>query len=87
MSERSAEACGIESHGVHEREECDHSRVQLRQSGENFIGDVYWARRYFVSTVEIDEDMVRADIREQEREDERVAQMSSMFISSVPQGG
>ena len=37
----------------------------------NFTGEVSWARGYFVSTVGLDEDMVRAYIRHQEAEDER----------------
>ncbi|MBI3916218.1 MAG: IS200/IS605 family transposase [Betaproteobacteria bacterium] len=41
----------------------------------NFTGEVFWARGYFVSTVGLDEAIVRAYIREQEREDERIDQM------------
>jgi putative transposase len=41
----------------------------------NFTGEVFWARGYFVSTVGLDEEMVRAYIRNQEREDERYDQM------------
>ncbi|MBI1771306.1 MAG: IS200/IS605 family transposase [Burkholderiales bacterium] len=41
----------------------------------NFTGEVFWARGYFVSTVGLDEEMVRAYIRNQEQEDERYDQM------------
>jgi len=41
----------------------------------NFTGEVFWARGYFVSTVGLDEEMVRAYIRHQEEEDERYDQM------------
>ncbi len=41
----------------------------------NFTGEVFWARGYFVSTVGLDEEMVRAYIRHQEAEDERYDQM------------
>ena len=41
----------------------------------NFTGEVFWARGYFVSTVGLDEAMVRAYIRNQEKEDERYDQM------------
>jgi putative transposase len=41
----------------------------------NFTGEVFWARGYFVSTVGLDEAMVRAYIRNQEDEDERYDQM------------
>jgi putative transposase len=41
----------------------------------NFTGEVFWARGYFVSTVGLDEDLVRTYIRNQEKEDERYDQM------------
>ena len=41
----------------------------------NFTGEAFWARGYFVSTVGLDEAMVRAYIRNQEAEDERFDQM------------
>ena len=41
----------------------------------NFTGEVFWARGYFVSTVGLDEEVVRAYIRNQELEDERYDQM------------
>lgn len=41
----------------------------------NFTGEVFWARGYFVSTVGLDEQMVRAYIRNQEELDERYDQM------------
>jgi len=41
----------------------------------NFTGESFWARGYYVSTVGLDEAMVRAYIRHQEAEDERYDQM------------
>jgi len=41
----------------------------------NFTGEVFWARGYFVSTVGLDEERVRAYIRKQEQEDARYDQM------------
>ena len=41
----------------------------------NFTGENFWARGYFVSTVGLDEVMVRAYIRHQETEDKRHDQM------------
>ena len=41
----------------------------------NVSGKVFWARGYFVTTVGLDEEMVRAYIRNQEQEDERYDQM------------
>ena len=36
---------------------------------KNFVGEHFWARGYFVSTVGLDEDMVREYIRNQEAND------------------
>lgn len=41
----------------------------------NFTGENFWARGYFVSTVGLEENLVRAYIRNQEEEDERYEQM------------
>ena len=41
----------------------------------NFTGEHFWACGYFVSTVGLDEAMVRAYIRNQESEDKRYDQM------------
>lgn len=35
----------------------------------NFSGEAFWARGYYVSTVGLDEDMVREYIRNQEKND------------------
>ena len=43
---------------------------------KNYGGMSFWARGYFVSTVGTDEDVVRTYIREQEKEDSRVEQLS-----------
>lgn len=36
----------------------------------------FWARGYFVTTVGTDEEVVRTYIREQEKEDKRIEQLS-----------
>ena len=41
----------------------------------NFVGQHFWARGYFVSTVGRDEATIRAYIRNQEAEDQRLDQM------------
>lgn len=41
----------------------------------NFVGENFWARGYFVSTVGRDEGMIREYIRNQEREDQRLDQL------------
>ncbi len=41
----------------------------------NFVGQHFWARGYFVSTVGRDEAVVRENIKKQEQEDERLDQL------------
>jgi len=41
----------------------------------NFVGQHFWARGYFVSTVGRDETMIREYIKNQEKEDERLEQL------------
>ena len=43
---------------------------------QNFVGQSFWARGYFVSTVGRDEEQIRTDIRKQEDEDQRLEQMN-----------
>ena len=52
----------------------------------NFTGEAFWARGYFVSTVGLDEEMVRAYIRNQEQEDERYDQMK-LALCTAAKGG
>ena len=47
----------------------------------NFVGQHFWARGYFVSTVGRDEAAVRAYIQNQEQEDKRLEQLE-MFNGS-----
>ena len=42
---------------------------------KNFVGQHFWARGFYVSTVGRDEQAVRKYIREQEEEDKRLEQM------------
>ena len=42
----------------------------------NFVGEHFWARGYYVSTVGRDEEVVRAYIQNQAKEDERLEQLS-----------
>ena len=43
---------------------------------QNFVGQHFWARGYFVSTVGRDEDVIRAYIQNQEKEDQRLEQLN-----------
>jgi putative transposase len=51
------------------------ARTYLGQK-KNYVGMSFWAQGYFVSTVGTDEEVVRAYIREQEKEDHRIEQLS-----------
>ena len=42
----------------------------------NFVGQHFWARGFFVSTVGRDEEAIRAYIRSQEQEDQRLDQLN-----------
>ena len=42
----------------------------------NFVGQHFWARGFFVSTVGRDEEAIRAYIRSQEQEDQRPGQLN-----------
>ena len=42
---------------------------------QNFVGQNFWARGYFVSTVGRDETVIRDYIRNQEKEDDRLKQL------------
>lgn len=44
----------------------------------NFVGQHFWARGYFVSTVGRDEQVIREYIRHQEKEDRRIDQLKLM---------
>jgi putative transposase len=50
---------------------------------KNFVGQNFWARGYYVSTVGKDEDAVRAYIQHQEKEDKRLDQLN-LFSSVKP---
>ena len=52
----------------------------------NFVGESFWARGFFVSTVGLDEETVRQYIRDQEREDERLDQLNLDFEGKSPSG-
>ncbi|MDX9763105.1 MAG: IS200/IS605 family transposase [Desulfomonilia bacterium] len=43
---------------------------------KNFTGQHFWARGYYVSTVGLDEEMVRSYIKKQEQEDQRLEQLN-----------
>lgn len=53
--------------------------AKLRGRKRNFRGEHFWARGYFVSTVGLDEAVVREYIRKQDQEDARLDQLEFAF--------
>ena len=53
-----------------------HIALTYGERKRNFVGQHFWARGYFVSTVGRDEAMIREYIRHQEKEDLRVDQLN-----------
>ena len=47
-----------------------------RERKRNFVGQHFWARGFFVSTVGRDETVIRKYIRKQEQEDKRLDQLN-----------
>jgi putative transposase len=50
--------------------------VSTEERKRNFVGQHFWARGYFVSTVGRDEKVIREYIRKQEAEDTRLDQLA-----------
>ena len=48
---------------------------QFKGRQRNYAGEAFWARGYFVSTVGLDEEIVREYIRNQEKQDEHRDQL------------
>ena len=55
-----------------------HIARRYAERKRNFVGQHFWARGYFVSTVGRDEEVIREYIRHQEDEDRRIDQMELM---------
>jgi REP-associated tyrosine transposase len=55
-----------------------HIARQFSGRQRNFVGEHFWARGYFASTVGRDEQVIREYIRHQEAEDRRIDQMRLM---------
>ena len=49
----------------------------------NFVGQHFWARGYFVSTVGRDEEVIREYIKNQEEEDKRLEQLESVALNAT----
>ena len=71
--ERAAEVFGVERDGLHQS--AIHIARVYAGRRRNFVGQHFWARGYWVSTVGKNEAAVRRYIQEQEKEDRRLEQL------------
>lgn len=71
-----AKVCGVAGNRLHQRQERDSFGAGLWREKRNFVGQPFWARGYFVSTVGRDEAVIREYIRDQEHQDHRLDQMN-----------
>ncbi len=55
-----------------------HIARQYSGRARNYVGQHFWARGYFASTVGRDEEVIRSYIRHQEQEDRRLDQLKLM---------
>lgn len=55
-----------------------HIARQYSGRARNYVGQHFWARGYFASTVGRDEEVIRSYIRHQEKEDRRLDQLKLM---------
>lgn len=53
----------------------------------NFMDEHFWAQGYYVSTVGRDEQVIRAYIQQQEKEDQRFDQLNMFDRKEPPSGG
>ena len=71
----SSEVCGVAGGGYIKGKSAIHlARVYMGKK-RNFVGQSFWARGYYVSTVGRDEQVVREYIRNQEAEERRLDQL------------
>ena len=68
----STEIFGFQRGGIYQGQECNaiHLARVYGERKRNFVGQSFWARGYFVSTIGRDEAAIRDYIRNQEKEDQ-----------------
>ena len=75
-----AEVRGVAGGGIHQGKSAIHLARVYGERKRNFVGQHFWARGYFVSTVGRDEQVIREYIRNQEQEDKRLDQIRSFRV-------
>src|SRR5208282_692352 len=71
-----AEIRGVAGGGFIKGKSAIHMARVYGERKRNFVGQHFWARGFFVNTVGRDEDAIRAYIRNQEKEDQRLEQLN-----------
>ena len=61
---------------IYEGQGAIHTALTYLGQRKNYTGKYFRARRYFVSTVGTNEEVVKAYIKDQEKEDQRAEQLS-----------
>ena len=84
MHQHPAKILGVERRGLYQRQERHLNRTKLPGSEAELHRGKFWARGYFVSTVGLDEVVVREYIRNQEKEDRRLEQLNLDWSSKEP---
>ena len=84
---RTQEPSDLVEVGVYKGKSAIHLARNYGGRRRNFVGQHFWARGYFVSTVGRDEATVRAYIKNQEQEDRRLEQLEMFNRSQLPVGG
>ena len=73
---RFAEIFDFAGRGLHQGQKRHSFGPNLWERKKSFVGQHFWARGYFVSTVGRDEETIREYIRNQEQEDSRLEQLN-----------
>ena len=72
------EICCVAGGGIIKGKSAIHIVRMYFDRKKNYVGQSFWARGYFVSTVGRDEELIRNYIRHQEQEDRRLEQLKLM---------
>ena len=72
----STEICGLPGGRIYRGKSAIHLARVYGERKRNFVGQHFWARGYFVSTVGRDEALIREYIKNQEQEDSRLEQLN-----------
>jgi len=73
------ETRGIAGSGLHQKEERNSDSPKVRWTTGKFYGQGFWARGYYMSTIDRNEKAIKQYIRGQEAEDKRLEQLVEMF--------